>query len=158
MIHHPDALSPVKNAHCCRSSWDAMSGTERVRFCEECGLHVYHLSGLTRPEAEAVVQQVEGRTGLRYYRRKDGTWLTQDCPVGRQAFRRKAALTVGLAVATAIYILSQVVTSFRGTRGREEEAPSHYRNRLFANVLHLIDPVPPFKPSPPVLGPPNCDW
>lgn len=59
-----------------------MSGDDRVRFCGVCRLNVYNLSGMTRRDATELVQLVEGRLCVRFFRRKDGTLLTSDCPVG----------------------------------------------------------------------------
>jgi hypothetical protein len=77
---HP--LEDVRVANPCKASWDAMYGDDRVRFCASCKLNVYNLSGMTRPEVTQLFQLVEGRLCVRFYRRTDGTLLTQDCPVG----------------------------------------------------------------------------
>jgi len=83
-----------------------MTGDERVRLCKHCSLHVYNLSDMPRSEAEAFVNRAEGRTCIRLFRRKDGTVLTRDCPVGLRALRQRlvravAALAgVMLALAT----------------------------------------------------------
>src|SRR5262245_3088417 len=53
----------------CKADWNDMSGDEQVRFCGECGKHVYNLSRMTREEGEALVRQKEGRLCVRFYRR-----------------------------------------------------------------------------------------
>src|SRR5882724_5033878 len=75
----------IKVASPCSANWNAMSGDERTRFCEGCGKHVYNISSMTRREASALVAKTEGRPCVRFYRRADGTVLTQDCPVGLRA-------------------------------------------------------------------------
>jgi hypothetical protein len=76
-------LHGLKVAKPCPASWEAMVGDDRVRRCELCQLNVYNISELTRPEAEALVARSEGtRLCVRFFRREDGTVLTQDCPVG----------------------------------------------------------------------------
>jgi len=64
---------------------------ERVRFCSQCNLNVYNLSGMSRREAEALVMKTEGRLCVRFYRKADGSILTQNCPVGLKAIKRRVA-------------------------------------------------------------------
>jgi len=64
---------------------------ERVRFCSGCNRNVYNLSAMTQREAAALVYKTEGRLCVRFYRRADGTLLTQDCPVGLRALKRRVA-------------------------------------------------------------------
>src|SRR5215204_5045090 len=103
MNHSPIALEAVKVASPCHASWDEMSGDDRARFCGRCGKHVYNLSGMSRTEAEALVNQAEGRTCVRFFRRSDGTVLTQDCPVGLAAVRRQVWL---LGAAAAVFVIA----------------------------------------------------
>jgi hypothetical protein len=93
-------LDRVTVAAPCGVGWENMVGDERVRFCGQCSLNVYNLSGMTKSEAERLVAQAEGRLCIRYYRRADGTILTKDCPVGLRAIRRRAA-RVATACASA---------------------------------------------------------
>jgi len=83
------SLDLVQVASPCHVSWDEMTGDERIRFCKQCSLHVYNLSDMPRAEAEALVNQAEGRTCIRMFRRDDGTMLTRDCPVGLRAMRQR---------------------------------------------------------------------
>ncbi len=62
-----------------------MAGDDRVRFCAECKKHVYNLSAMNRREAEVLLVKSEGGICTRFYRRPDGTMLTEDCPVGLRA-------------------------------------------------------------------------
>lgn len=83
-------LDNIKVASPCSQDWDAMIGSERKRYCGECKLNVYNLSGMTRDEAENLIQNSEGRLCVRFFRRADGTVLTQDCPVGWRAVKVRA--------------------------------------------------------------------
>ena len=75
-----------------------MRGDDRVRFCKHCSLNVYNLSAMTRAQAEAHVNNHEGRLCASFYRRQDGTIVTADC--GRiRAAARKVWRGVGAAVA-----------------------------------------------------------
>jgi hypothetical protein len=84
-----DPLDGLQIASPCSASWEAMSGNDQVRFCQHCEKNVYNLSGVSRREAEAVVRENEGRLCVRFYRRRDGTVLTDNCPVGLRAVRRR---------------------------------------------------------------------
>lgn len=66
-----------------------MIGDERKRYCSECKLNVYNLSEMTRADAESFLINAEGRVCVKFYRRADGSVLTKDCPVGRQAFEKR---------------------------------------------------------------------
>jgi hypothetical protein len=96
-------LDKVRIAAPCKADWEAMIGTDRVRFCGQCNLNVYNLSNMTRYEAEAFVSRNEGRACIRVYRRTGGSILTQNCPVGLRAIRRRLS---GLARASTTLVLS----------------------------------------------------
>ena len=91
-----NVLDDVRIASPCSAAWDQMRGDDRVRFCAECGKHVYNLSALSRTEAEALIREKEGRLCARIYRRRDGTVLTDNCPVGLRQMRRAFLMQVSL--------------------------------------------------------------
>src|SRR5437762_8235534 len=68
-----------------------MIGDERARFCGQCELNVYNLSAMSTLEAESLIARTEGRLCVRYYRRKDGSIITQDCAVGLRRLKQRAA-------------------------------------------------------------------
>jgi hypothetical protein len=94
-------LDHVRVASPCNVDWEQMIGTERSRFCAQCNLNVYNLSSMSRAEAEHLISNTEGRLCVRYYQRADGSILTQDCPVGLRALRRRLS-SVSKAVASAV--------------------------------------------------------
>ena len=95
-------LDNIKIASPCSQDWDAMIGDNRKRFCGECNLNVYNLSGMNKTEAEQLLMNAEGRLCVRFYKRADGTILTQDCPVGWAAFKRRVSKTAA-AFASLIF-------------------------------------------------------
>lgn len=101
MTKQADSLDRLRIATPCSIGWEKMKGTEQVRFCEQCQLNVYNISGMTRKQAVALITQTEGRICARFYRRADGTILTRDCPVGLRARGRRMARIAG-AAATAL--------------------------------------------------------
>ena len=89
MSRFSSPLSKVRVASPCPADWDSMIGDERVRFCGQCELHVYNLSAMTKAQAENLIVRTEGRLCVRFFRRTDGSILTQDCPVGLRALRQR---------------------------------------------------------------------
>jgi hypothetical protein len=133
-------LESIQIASPCDAVWERMQGTERARFCGECQHHVYNLSALTRREAEELIQRTEGRLCVRLYRREDGTVLTQDCPVGLRAARRRLAWILGGAAAALLAFVSWSL-AFAGF-----VLP---RSTLWRALQTNVRPIPP---QPPVVG------
>jgi hypothetical protein len=71
-------LEAIRIATPCSADWNKMQGDERARFCQTCAKNVYNPSGMTRDQAENLIR--EGDVCVRFYRRADGTILTDDCP------------------------------------------------------------------------------
>lgn len=93
------SLDQVKVASPCSASWDDMVGDARVRHCLACNKDVFHLSSMSRADAEAfLAERLGAETCVRFYQRADGTILTADCPTGVTRKRRKK---IALAVAGA---------------------------------------------------------
>ena len=99
-----NSLSNIRIASPCSANWEEMYGNERKRFCGDCKLNVYNLSGMSRREAENLILQSEGRLCVRFYRRSDGSILTRNCPVGWQAIKRKISKTAS-ALASLIFTI-----------------------------------------------------
>lgn len=102
-----DPLDKIKIASPCAADWKEMHGDARQRFCAECKLNVYNLSAMTRKEAESFLFGSEDRVCVRFYRRADGTILTQNCPVGWAKVKQRVS-----KIATAAF--SMVAGFFSG--------------------------------------------
>lgn len=102
-------LENIQIASPCSVPWDEMEGDHRKRFCGECQLNVFNISEMSRVEAETFLQNSvgTGRVCVTLFKRSDGTILTQDCPVGILAVKRKFRKIVML-------VSSLVVTSLVG--------------------------------------------
>jgi hypothetical protein len=85
---HPISLNVIRIQSPCHADWESMRGNDRVRFCGDCKLNVFNLSELTRSQAEALINEHQGRLCVRYFQRTDGTILTQDCGRVLRAIRR----------------------------------------------------------------------
>jgi hypothetical protein len=119
------SLDLIQVASPCPASWDEMSGDERQRFCRQCNLHVYNLSDMPRAEAEAFVAKAEGRTCVRFYRRKDGTVLTRDCPVGLRAVRQRCVRSMAALAGMIVALLTGTLFAGRlKTVGENLRRPS----------------------------------
>lgn len=97
-------LDCVKIAAPCSVPWTSMHGDDRVRFCDQCKLSVYNLSAMHLDEIETLLREREGRLCIGLCRRTDGTYLTDNCPVGLRALRHGLRRTIS-AVAAAFAAL-----------------------------------------------------
>ena len=111
-------LNNLRIASPCPATWGAMRGDDRVRFCDSCSKHVFNLSDLTANEAVALIQQSEGHSCVRLYRRKDGTVLTADCPAGVRAAVRRRLIRLASAGVVVFAVLRSGVWLFAGTGQR----------------------------------------
>ena len=101
MSRFDSPLDNVRVAAPCNSDWQQMIGNERARFCAQCNLNVYNLSSMNKSEAESFIARNEGSVCVRFYRRRDGSIITENCPVGLRAIRRRMSY-LARAVASAV--------------------------------------------------------
>jgi len=148
-------LNNIKIASPCSADWAGMYGNDRKRFCGDCKLNVYNISGMTLKEAEGLLEQSEGRLCVRYYRRADGTILTKDCPVGLAKVRQR--IVVG-ATATIALIFSFLAGLFSlALLGRKTEIGSRFpipfatptpKYEPLMGAIAMPSPTPTPKPTP----------
>jgi len=141
-------LDRVSVAAPCLADWNQMVGSERVRFCGQCNRHVYNLSGISKTAAEALLTSTEDRLCIRYYRRADGTILTQNCPVGLRAIKRK----VTRAIST---FLSAVLSFCAGVGLYSFTSRQETQNALAMGAVVADEPESITEPSPtmePTIG------
>jgi hypothetical protein len=115
MAKFDNPMNNLKVASPCSQDWNAMIGNDRTRYCGECKLNVYNLSGMTRAEAENLIMNAEGRLCIRFYKRADGSVLTQDCPVGwaRVKNRTKAYVTALASLIFTFFGALGLVSAFK---------------------------------------------
>ena len=63
----------------CTVPWESMQGDDKVRHCNQCNQKVYHLSNMSKEEAEELIRSKEGKMCARVYRRPDGSVVTRSC-------------------------------------------------------------------------------
>jgi hypothetical protein len=118
-----DVINDLSIASPCSASWAAMEGDDRARFCGLCAKHVYNIAALTTPEVDDLIRRTEGQFCARLYRRRDGTVLTADCPVGAKAFgARRLHRLMTLAVLGAGLLVAATFAR-DGSRGFTPPAP-----------------------------------
>lgn len=93
-------LSNVRIAAPCAVPWETMEGDERIRFCNQCQLNVFNISAMSEKEAVSTIRTASGgRLCLRFYRRQDGTILTENCPVGLRRIRNMIRICAAASIA-----------------------------------------------------------
>lgn len=92
-------IDNIRIASPCPANWEQMQGNDRVRHCDACNLNVYNLAAFTESEIRALVANRKGRLCGRIYQRRDGTVLTQNCPVGMRAVARRISRIAGAVFA-----------------------------------------------------------
>ncbi|HRG98880.1 MAG TPA: hypothetical protein PLR99_21670 [Polyangiaceae bacterium] len=153
-------LDQVRVASPCNARWEDMTGDDKSRFCGKCEKNVYNLSAMTREEAELLVLEREGQLCARFYRRADGTMITQDCPVGvrRKRLRLVGVLAIGGGMAA---MASGFAASLLLSRGGGGPVPMPMQGAVAlpeSTVQEMGDigpaspPTPPSPPSPAPTG------
>ena len=115
-----DWLDNLHIATPCRANWQRMEvvdGDERVRFCGTCEKNVYNVSLMSRDEAKALVVAHEGSLCIRLARRKDGTLITNDCPVGQSVQRSRRFWGAGFAALLIAFVPSPVSNALAQASG-----------------------------------------
>src|SRR5437899_3777769 len=139
-------LANVSVATPCPADWDNMIGGDRVRFCGQCQLNVYNLSAMSKFEAESLIARTEGRLCVRFYRRKDGSILTDNCPIGLRALKRRA-LRIKTAVAASVLgflagIGSNGAVNLIGSYLLDRTGPPPFHRATLGMVARSRSPVP----------------
>jgi hypothetical protein len=144
MPTYTNPLEHVRVAAPCRTDWEKMVGDERMRYCGQCSLHVYNLSGMTKREAEGLVANAEGRLCVRYYSRADGSILTRNCPVGLRALKQRVSRIAGATLSAVIGFFAGLGLNFGLT-----PAPTRHVMGTMAVPVELkrTPPPPPTVPN-----------
>lgn len=119
MAKFDNPLNNLKVASPCSQDWEGMMGDNRKRYCGECKLNVYNLSGMNKTEAENLLMNAEGRLCVRFYKRADGTVLTQDCPVGWARVKQRTRVFATAAFSLIISLFSGLLFASAFTRSKE---------------------------------------
>ena len=135
-------LDNVRIAAPCPANWNEMVGGDRVRYCRSCEKNVYNLSEMSQNDAEKLLKTHEGHLCVRYYRRNDGTIMTNNCPVGLRTIRKVYLKTAASAAALCGLVFGAMASM--GTRQKEQ-----------GDVAGSIAPKVAVPPPPVVAAPPK---
>lgn len=135
-------LDNIKVASPCSADWNEMTGNDRQKFCGSCQKNVYNLSGMTKDEAENLLLNAEGRLCVRFYKRADGTILTQDCPVGWAAFKRRVSRGAAAFASLMFGILGGLGINAFFNQKVKEEPP------IMGKLAYKSSPTPTPKATP----------
>jgi hypothetical protein len=145
-------LHDIRIASPCHVPWEQMKGNQRVRFCQDCALHVYNLSAMTAQEAEDLVLKKEGHLCVLFYQREDGTVLTRDCPRGRIAVQRAArrtATVIGMSIVAMFFLICGLLGAFIGVsrldKGNQQSFPGWFNSGASTSQPPTVMGTPVFK-------------
>lgn len=142
-------LERVVVAAPCPMSWDMMEGDDKVRHCGGCSRNVYNLSAMNDKEAEAFLQKNGSSQCLTFYRRADGTIMTDNCPKGLQALRDKMKLWSKVAAGLVASIVSLGMSAIAQQEKASERVQS---NLLRKDSRSLSQPNTAGKATDPASG------
>ncbi|MCC7532151.1 MAG: hypothetical protein IT342_26850 [Candidatus Melainabacteria bacterium] len=95
----------------CPFVWtDGGVSKDRVRYCTHCSSQVYDFSGFDMAEAQSLIFKRENREGAHLYKREDGKFLTNDCPIAVKKKKDKAMLVGGGALALILLLIMVVIS------------------------------------------------
>jgi hypothetical protein len=131
-------LTNIRIASPCPADWGKMVGDERVRHCGECNLNVYNLSAMTEGQVKKLIADSRGkRLCAQFYRRADGTVLTQDCPWSFRAMRRSASRIA----ATVFAAMMSIGVAFGKNKPQQSPGQQAANHQAKAGVwIMVLDP------------------
>jgi carboxypeptidase family protein len=131
-------LNNIRIASPCPADWNKMVGDERVRHCAECNLNVYNLSAMTERQIQELMAVSRGkRLCARFYRRADGTVLTQDCPWSLRALKQRASR---IAAAMLAAMMSIGVAFGKNNSQQSSSQPAANRQATAGVWIMVLDP------------------
>jgi hypothetical protein len=111
----------------CTVPWDSMQGDQRKRLCGGCSRNVFNVSDMTKPEAENFLRCNGSNECMVFYRRQDGTILTDDCPVALRKIRDRCKLIINCAAGLLAFVLAlpAAIAQVKKTTSKSESIPAH---------------------------------
>lgn len=155
-------LDQVRVPRPCTQPWDAMTGDDQRRFCDECGLHVHNLSAMEREEAESLVAGATGRLCVRFEQDDRGRVVSRPGLVRPKWWIVRACALLWSAVGLMLGGCEQ-----SGSAGGGDSVFKRLfsgSSRQVAGVMRPLPPAPPpvppgtpATPNAPVAPPPPAD-
>lgn len=110
------SLDDIAIASPCSMKWDDMQGDNRVRMCGGCAKNVFNISAMSKSEAEKFLSSQAELPCMTFYRRKDGTIITNNCPVGLRAIHDKARIAFRLVAGLLSLLFCTSTVSAQSSR------------------------------------------
>jgi hypothetical protein len=131
-------LNNLRIASPCPADWEKMVGDERIRHCSDCNLNVYNLSAMTERQVQKLIGGSRGkRLCARFYRRADGTVLTQDCPWSLRALKRRASRVASAIVSAVLSVGAAYAQTLPRMETESTQTSQDQRSEL---VVIVLDP------------------
>lgn len=154
-------LDNVYLAAPCSVSWESMVGDNYKRSCGGCSKNVFNISDMTRKEAEAFLLANGTTECMKFYRRKDGTIMTDDCPRALRKLRDQCKVATRIAVGLVAFVVSLPAalaqsiqngdTTIIQSNAKKIAAPPVVPHIAYpGGAVAIRQPVEPVKPENPV--------
>jgi hypothetical protein len=118
-----NGLSLVSVKQSCNVSWNAMTGTDTVRHCEQCDRTIHNLSAMTAADAERLLAQSSGeRLCVTYARGPSGEVVTTDRPA-RFSWGRLGGRSTAAAAALTLSMSTSVLMPVTGAAESYQDGP-----------------------------------
>jgi len=131
-------IQNIRVASPCPVAWNTMAGDDHVRHCSECNLNVYNLSAMTEREIQKLISNSQGRVCGRFYRRADGTILTQDCPRGLRIVARRVS-RIATAVLSAVMSVGVALAGNKAKSQQPSQDVTQTEHKQTGIALTVID-------------------
>jgi hypothetical protein len=144
----------------CSADWNAMTGSERVRFCSHCNLSVNNISTLTRKQAMRLVRESRGRICVRYVKNQvdnSPVFAERLYQITRRAGIAAGVLSASLSFGTLAYAQSESVSTGKDSPTTQVSQPVNLDKNLTKTSGEAIisgtvtDPNGALVPSIPVV-------
>lgn len=110
-MKYTNPLQNFKIASPCSTNWEEMPDNARRRYCGQCKLNVYNLSGMLKQEAEKLLLESEESLCVRFFQRADGTAITKDYPIGWQTLKKRVSRAATAFVSILFGLLGGIGTN-----------------------------------------------
>lgn len=142
-----DLLDNLYLSSPCSISWDSMQGDDRKRSCGGCSRNVYNLSSMTKNEAEAFLAENGTNHCVIFYRRQDGTVMTDDCPIALRKIRDRLRVVTRVAAGLVAFVVSLPAAFAQGSNtpqiNRGDMRQPYPGEAVFAHPAGGISIMPP---------------
>jgi hypothetical protein len=103
-----NGVQDFKAASPCPFKWEGHDPRLPFKHCERCQIPLYDFHNVELSEIEQIIFKRENRENAPLFKREDGKFMTQDCPVACKK-RRERVMLVGAVVAAVIAVAAWMI-------------------------------------------------